>query len=184
MQKIDKDTEKKFLEAESYRANKNFEKAISIFKTILNQFPQLPPALHNMALCYTEINNLEEAEKLYLKCLNVEPVSPLSIKNLAKLYYNTRQFKKALPILRKYLLMKDDQEDVVEITAQCLYELNLTKEADSFCSQELKKFPKNKNLKHYYGKNLLKLNKHSEGLKYLNESSGMIEFGEKDFKVV
>ena len=44
--------------------------------------------------------------------------------------------------------------------------------------------PKNKNLKHYYGKNLLKLNKHSEGLKYLNESSGMIEFGEKDFKVV
>ena len=64
MQKIDKDTEKKFLEAESYRANKNFEKAISIFKTILNQFPQLPPALHNMALCYTEINNFEEAEKL------------------------------------------------------------------------------------------------------------------------
>ena len=65
-----------------------------------------------MALCYTEINNLEEAEKLYLKCLNVEPVSPLSIKNLAKLYYNTKQFKKALPILRKYLLMKDDQEDI------------------------------------------------------------------------
>ena len=31
--------------------------------------------------------------------------------------------------------------------------------------------------------NLLRLNKHLEGQKYLNESSGMIEFGEKDFKI-
>ena len=43
MQKIDKDTEKKFLEAENLRDNKDFKKAINIFKTILHQFPELPP---------------------------------------------------------------------------------------------------------------------------------------------
>ena len=51
---IDKETEKKFLEAEKYRANRKFKKAIDIFKAILEQFPKLPPALHNIAICYTE----------------------------------------------------------------------------------------------------------------------------------
>ncbi len=184
MQKIDRETEKKFLEAEKYRANKDFEKAIIVFKAILDQFPKLPPALHNLALCYTELNKFAEAEKTYLKCLNTEPVSILSINNLAKLYYNMGQFNKALPILRKSLLIKDDQESVIEVTAQCLFELSLTKQTDTFCSEALKKFPQNKYLKTFYGKNLLRLNRHSEGLKYLNESSGMIEFGEKDFKIV
>ena len=51
---IDRETEKKFLEAEKYRANREFEKAIDIFNEILEQFPKLPPALHNLAICYTE----------------------------------------------------------------------------------------------------------------------------------
>ena len=72
---IDKETEKKFLEAEKYRANKDFNKAIDIFKAILAQFPKLPPALHNIAICYTELNQIEEAEKFYLKCLDIKPVS-------------------------------------------------------------------------------------------------------------
>ena len=48
---IDKETEIKFLEDEKYRANKDFNKAINIFKAILVQFPKLPPALHNIAIC-------------------------------------------------------------------------------------------------------------------------------------
>ena len=183
MQKIDSETEKKFLEAENYRAKKDFRKAIEIFESILEKFPDLPPALHNIAICYTELNKIEEAEKSYLKCLNIEPVSLLSINNLAKLYYNKGQFKKALPILQKSLIKKNDQEIVVEITAQCLFELNLPKDTDLFCRQALKNFPQNKNLKTFHGKNLLRLNKHSEGLKYLNESTGMIEFGENNFKI-
>ena len=181
---IDKETEKKFLEAEKYRSNREFEKAINIFNTILEQFPKLPPALHNIAICYTELNKIEEAEKSYLKCLDIKPVSILSINNLAKLYYKTGQYKKALPILEKSLLMKEDQEKVVEVFAQCLFELRLIKDTDTFCAKAVKKFPQNKNLKTFYGKNLLRLNRHSEGLKYLNESSGMIEFGDKDFKII
>ena len=180
---IDKETEKKFLEAEKYRANREFEKAIDIFNEILEKFPKLPPALHNLAICYTELKKTEEAEKTYIKCLEIKPVSILSVNNLAKLYYNTGQFKKALPILEKSLLMKEDQETVIEVFAQCLFELNLTKAVDTFCARAIKKFPQNKNLKTFYGKNLLRLNKHNEGQKYLNESTGMIEFGEKDFKI-
>ncbi len=62
---IDKETEKKFLEAEKYRANKEFEKAIDIFNEILKQFPKLPPALHNLAICYTELKKTEEAEQYW-----------------------------------------------------------------------------------------------------------------------
>ena len=141
MQKIDKDTEKKFLEAENYRLNKDFEKAIKIFEVILKQFPELPPALHNIAICYTELNRVDEAEKSYLKCLNIEPVSILSINNLAKLYYNNRQFNKAIPILQKSLLKKDDQQDIAEIVTQCLFALKHTNNLDAFCNQAIKKFP-------------------------------------------
>ena len=155
---IDRETEKKFLEAEKYRANREFEKAIDIFNEILEQFPKLPPALHNLAICYTEQKKTEEAEKCYIKCLEIEPVSILSVNNLGKLYYSTGQFKKALPILEKSLLMKEDQETVIEVFAQCLFELNLTKAVDTFCVRALKKFPQNKNLKTFYGKNLLRLN--------------------------
>ena len=184
MQKIDRETEKKFLEAEKLRINGNFQKAINILEKLIEDNPDFLPAINNIALNYIELKNFDEAEKYYKMCLNTEPVSILSINNLAKLYYNMGQFNKALPILRKSLLIKDDQESVIELTAQCLFELSLTKQTDTFCSEALKKFPQNKYLKTFYGKNLLRLNRHSEGLKYLNESSGMIEFGEKDFKIV
>ena len=49
---IDRETEKKFLEAEKYRANREFEKAIDIFNEILEKFPKLPPALHNLSLIH------------------------------------------------------------------------------------------------------------------------------------
>ena len=181
---IDKETEKKFLEAEKYRADKEFSKAIDIFETILTQFPKLPPALHNIAICYTELNQIEAAEKSYLKCLDIKPVSILSINNLAKLYCKTGQYKKAHPILEKSLNIKEDQEIIIELFAQCLFELNFLKATDTFCERAIKKFPQNKNILSLYGKNLLRLGRHSEGLKYLNENTGMIEFGEKDFKVV
>tara|TARA_B100001063_G_scaffold155395_1_gene144990 strand:+ start:1612 stop:2166 length:555 start_codon:yes stop_codon:yes gene_type:complete len=184
MQKIDKENEKKFLEAENYRANKEFQKAINIFKTIINQFPKFPPALHNIAICYTELKKFEVAENFYLKCMNIEPVSILTINNLAKLYYSKKQYSKALPVLRKSLLKKNDQEDIVEVTAVCLFESRLKKETNDFCFEALKKFPKNKILRIHYGKNLLRSNNHSEGLKHLKESTGMIEFGEKSFKIV
>ncbi len=183
MQKISREDEKKFLEAEKYRKKKDFKKAIDIFKGLLKKYPNLPPALHNIALCYTGLNQLEEAEKFYLKCLETEPVSILSINNLAKLYFNSEQLQKALPILKKSLLRKEDQIEVVEVTASCQYELKFLNETNNFCREALKKFPQSEALKRYYGKNLLRLNKHSEGQKYLNESSGVIEFGEENFNI-
>ena len=184
MQKIDKNTEKKFLEAENLRVNNDFENAISIFETLLKKLPNFPPILHNIALCYIGLNNYSEAEKFYLKCLNIEPVSILSINNLAKLYFSNKQYKKALPILKKSLLKDDNQEDIAEITAICLFESHLKNETNTFCNGALKKFSQNRVIKFTCGKNLLRINRHLEGLKYLKESSGMIEFKDESFEIV
>ena len=183
MKKIDKEDEKKFLEAEDHRLKKDFKKAIDIFQGLLSKYPNFPPALNNIAICYSQLRNDDEAEKYYLKCLEIEPVSLLTINNLAKLYYNSNQYRKALPILKKSLLKKENQIDVVEIIATCLYTLNFKKETDNFCREALKKFPNSQTIKNYYGKNLLRLNKHSEGQKYLNENTGVIEFGEENFNL-
>lgn len=183
MQKIDKESEKNFLEADNFRINGDFTKAIEIFKRLLIRYPKLPPALNNLAMCYAGLNQLDEAEKYYLKCLETEPVSILSINNLAKLYFKSNQYHKALPYLKKSLSRKEDQLDVVEVIATCMFELKFTKETDNFCREAIKKFPESEVLKNYYGKNLLRLNKHSEGQKYLNESTGVIEFGEENFNI-
>ena len=42
MEKINKNDEKKFLEAEDYRLKKEFQKAIDIFKSLLKEYPKLP----------------------------------------------------------------------------------------------------------------------------------------------
>ena len=183
MEKINKNDEKKFLEAEDYRLKKEFQKAIDIFKSLLKEYPKLPPALNNIAICYTGLNKFDDAEKYYLKCLEIEPVSLLTINNLAKLYFNSNRLQKALPLLKKSLLKKEDQLDIIEIIANCLYDLKFIKETNNFCREALKKYPKSQILKNYYGKNLLRMNKHSEGQKYLKESTGVIEFGEDNFNI-
>ena len=72
----------------------------------------------------------------------------------------------------------------MKITAKCLFEIDLRKELDSFFLKALKIFPEDKTLRYYYGRNLLRMNKHIIGLNILKETIGVIEFDEKKFKVI
>ena len=74
------------------------------------------------------MNNDDEAEKYYLKCLEIEPVSLLTINNLPNFIIIQISIEKMVqPILKKSLLKKENQIDVVEIIATCLYTLNFKK---------------------------------------------------------
>ena len=183
MIKIDKLTEKKFLKAEDLRAKGENDEAIKIFKEIEKQYPELPPVLNSIALIYTSLKNFNEAEIYFKKCMKIEPVPLVCINNFAKLYHNHDYFLKALPLLQKSLSQNIQQIEIVEITARCLFEADLKKEANNFYQEMLKKFQDNKMIKTLYGKNLLRMNKHSEALGIIKETSGDIEFGEKQYKI-
>ena len=115
--------------------------------------------------------------------MEIEPVPLVCINNFAKLYYNLNYFKKAIPLLRKSLKISTNQIQIIEITAVCLFEAGFKNEADNFYREVLKKFPNNNTIKYLQGKNLLRMNKHKEGLESIKENAGVIEFGEKQFKI-
>ena len=183
MIKIDKKTEKNFLIAEELRSNDKSEQAIEILKEILHKYPGFPPALNSIALSYVGLKKFEEAESYFIKCMEIEPVPLVCINNFAKLYYNLNYFKKAIPLLRKSLKISTNQIQIIEITAVCLFEAGFKNEADNFYREVLKKFPNNNTIKYLQGKNLLRMNKHKEGLGSIKENAGVIEFGEKQFKI-
>ena len=184
MPNITKEIEKKFLEAEKLRINRNFQGAINILEKLIEHNPDFLPALNNIALNYIELKNFDEAEKYYKKCLNIKPDELIFINNLAKVFHDTSNYKKAIPLLQKSLNINSEQIEIMKITAKCLFEIDLRKELDKFFLKALKIFPKDKTLKYYYGKNLLRMNKHIDGLNILKETIGVIEFDEKKFKVI
>ena len=117
-------------------------------------------------------------------CLNIKPDELIFINNLAKVFHDTNNYKKAIPLLQKSLSINSKQIEIMKITAKCLFEIDLRKELDSFFLKALKIFPEDKTLRYYYGRNLLRMNKHIIGLNILKETIGVIEFDEKKFKVI
>ena len=61
MIKIDKITEKNFLEAEQLRSAGRYKEAIKMFEKILKEYSNLPPALNSIALSYASLENFEKA---------------------------------------------------------------------------------------------------------------------------
>ena len=183
MTKIDKQTEKDFLKAENFRNKNENNEAIKILKKIIKKEPKFPPFLNSIALSYANLKNFEKAENYFLECMKIEPVPLICINNFGKFYYNFEYYLKALPLLKKSLNLNPQQIQIVEITGACLFEAGLNKEAGVFYNEMLKKFPNNKMIKYFHGKNLLRLNKHQEGLESIKETSGVIEFGEKKFRI-
>lgn len=184
MQKIDLKTEKKFSESEELRKKGKFQDAINILKDIAKDYSDFLPALNNIALNYVNLKNFSEAEKYYSSCLSIKPNELIFINNLAKVFYETNQNKKALPLLQKSLKINDEQLDIMKITAKCLFETNLKDELDVFSSKALKIYPNDNTLRFFYAKNLLRLDKHINGLNILKNIIGVIEFDEKQSKVI
>ena len=184
MQKINVETEKKFLEAEKLRNSGKHREAIEILEKIIQQYPNFLPAINNIALNYINLKKFDEAEKYYKICLSIKPDELIFINNLAKVFHDINAYKKAIPLLQKSLNINSNQIEIMRITAKCLFEIDFRKELDVFFSKALKVFPNDKTLSYYYGRNLLRMNKHTSGLSILKETIGVIEFDEKRFKVL
>ena len=78
-----------------------------------------------------------------------------------------------------------DQDYIIALNnlAQILSEQNNPKEADEYYKKSLKLDPEKLETIKGYGNNLLKLNRHSEGLNMIKKASGVIKFNKKNFEV-
>ena len=183
MDKIDKEIQEKFNEADSLRINQSYSKAIVLFNEILKKHPSFPPALNNIAMCYIGLKKFEEAEKFYLKCMEIKPVHIITINGYADLLAHTNKFQKAIPLYKESLKNNPKQEKIVEKLIHCLHEINQDNEVSLLCEKATKIYSKNKYISEIYGKTLLRLNRHKEAQSILDKTVGSIEFNEENFKV-
>ena len=87
--------ENTFHEAEKLRIKGNLKLAIKLFQNILNENPNFPPALNNIANCYFQLNEIGYAEKFYLKGLELDAAHLGINEYLGELYVETGRIELA-----------------------------------------------------------------------------------------
>jgi len=63
----------------------NWEEAITLNKTLVEENPQDLDALNRLALAYTIVGKAKEAKSTYQKVINIDPLNAIALRNLKKL---------------------------------------------------------------------------------------------------
>tara|TARA_B100001057_G_scaffold163525_1_gene164171 strand:+ start:1847 stop:2398 length:552 start_codon:yes stop_codon:yes gene_type:complete len=181
---MNKDLINKFEFAEKLLSAKKYEESILHFEKILDLDPNLVPALYNVGLCNQFLNRLDKAEFYYNKCHTLKPDELRFINNLSTVYLLQKKFNQALPLLEKSLKINKNQLVIVHHTMMCLIDLDRKKDAEKFSSEKLKEFNDDILLNKLHARNLMNLNKHKEGLNYMEKATGFIEFDGDNTKII
>ena len=104
--------------------------------------------------------------------------------NLSNIYMKQNNFNQALPLLEKSFEKNQNQIKIIHSIIMCLTSLKMKEKAEQFSSQVLEIFPNDRLINNLRGKNLIKLNKHQEGLNCLKKGTGFIEFNDKKVNII
>ena len=126
----------------------------------------------------------EEAENYLKKALNIKSSHITSNLNLAIILNKLNKKQDAIKYFKKATdLDKNNVESLCGIAQVYEEELDFDN-AKIFLIKALDINPSHHVANHNYGKLLLKLNKHSEGLKFIEKISGMIKFKSNNFEII
>jgi len=92
--------------------DKDFKKAIAVFKKIIDEYPDHFEAHYNLGNAYFRMKDFDKAEREYLKVIEIDPSFTDAHENLGVIYANRKDFKKAIQIWKKILEIKPDRKDV------------------------------------------------------------------------
>jgi len=92
--------------------DKDFKKAIAVFKKIIDEYPDHFEAHYNLGNAYFRMKDFGKAEREYLKVIQIDPSFTDAHENLGVIYANRKDFKKAIQIWKKILEIKPDRKDV------------------------------------------------------------------------
>jgi|TARA_B100000795_G_C22771646_1_gene428148 tetratricopeptide (TPR) repeat protein len=171
-----------FHEAEKLYKEKNYLESLTKYKEILNLNPKHISVLNNIALNYEKLDDNNEAINYYEQCIQILPNESIIIHNLANAYCKTDRYLDALPLLKKIINLDYKKETNHEKLALCLFYTQTKNETKNFIKLAITKFPNNTLLNGLLGKTLLHLNLHKDGIKYLQKSTGLIEFNNNGVK--
>ena len=128
--------------------------------------------------------NLGNAETYLKKAISLNNSHINAIKNLAIILKKLNERKESIENFKKIIDIDKNDADTLCGLAQIYEEDGNLKEAEIFLKKALKVDSSHHVANHSYGKLLLRLNNHLDGLKLIEKVSGIIRFTKKTLKII
>jgi tetratricopeptide (TPR) repeat protein len=117
------------------------EELLQLGETMLARFPQVPEALHVVALSYADLQRTREAEKIWRNCLPLAPRQAGPYVGLARAAMELGKDQEAVDTLRQALSAGCSTPDVYRQLAAALTKLGMLDEAAQVVQEGLQEFP-------------------------------------------
>ena len=126
----------------------------------------------------------DNAEAFLKKAINLNPNHINLNLNLAIILKKLNKIDESIKFFNN--VIKLDQKNVEGLCglAQIHEDKNKLDDAEKYFKEALKINPKHQIANHAYGKILLKLNKHKEGLKLIEKASGIIRLNKEKYEIL
>ncbi|MDA8537148.1 tetratricopeptide repeat protein [Candidatus Pelagibacter bacterium] len=184
MKKSEENFKHELLKCDKLFLEKKYQNAIEEYKKLLESNPNTQIIFLKLASIYQVIGNFNEAIDYYIKASNLDKKNIDLLNNIAHLYFHVNDYSLAKNFYKKSLDIKKDQLIVIEFYVDCLNLLGIHKEIYNFLKNVINKTPNNKFLNRIFGRSLIALNKHKEGLEYLRKGSGFIVFQDEKIRYI
>jgi len=92
-----------FFKAKSLYQEKNYQKALKIYKNLSIQHPNYYRVWNNLGLCYVRLNDYKKAIVCFEKAIEVNSKKELIWSNLGKAYYHNGEFSKVIGTYKRAL---------------------------------------------------------------------------------
>jgi tetratricopeptide (TPR) repeat protein len=125
-----------------------------------------------------------QAEKYLKKSLSLNPSHIKSIVNLAIILKKDNRTDSSIKYFKEVLKLEDNNVESLCGLAQIYQEIHNFKVAENYYKKALKINPFHHIANHAYGKLLLKLNRHIDGLKLIEKVSGIIKFKKNNIQII
>ena len=129
-------------------------------------------------------NNIDKAESYLKRALDLNPSHKNTNLNLAIIFKKLKKINDSIEYFKKVLTLDKRNLEALCGVAQIYEEKKDLYKAKKYYEEALKIDSVHHVANHNYGKLLLKLNKHKEGLKFIEKVSGIIRFNSRKLEII
>ncbi len=148
-----------------YSLARQVEKALPLYKKLVEVKPSFPLAREKLAACYVETGRNAEAIEVLGEVVKFSPLNRAAYDQLADLNIKAGDFEKALANAKQALLMEPTRIERYGAVAGMLFDLKRFDEAAEQLAEARKRFPRASRLSFLHARALSEAKRHDEAMK-------------------
>ena len=167
-----------------YYQTKQYDDAEKLSLSITQEFPKYQFAWKVLAVVLKLTGRISESLVASQKSVELDPQDAEAHNNLGSILQELEKLKDAMNCYKKAIELRPNFAQAHSNLGIILGLLKRLDEAEASYKKALSIDPTLKKTLVAYGNLLLKLNKHLDGLKFIDEGQGVIVFTESSFKII